>query len=146
MSRSFQKRSTSTSISTKPARVDTSWNMDANSNRGSRSAEELAGHVEDRDRDHRREIHAQSGGDQAPQRPEDGLGDVHQESHEQPVVIADEPGGRRPHEDGKDAEINEDLGKGVQEIDGVLHCGIQRGPKSARPNRSMVAPSSTAIA
>src|SRR5438128_11222771 len=144
MSRSFQKASTSTSISAKPARVETSWNMDANSS-GSRSAEELADHVEHRDRDHRREVHAQARGDHAPQRYQDGLGDVDQKSYEQPVVIADEPGGGSPHEDGKDTEIDQDLGEGVQEIDGVLHVGTQRGPKSARPNRSMVAPSSTAI-
>src|SRR5712691_12670585 len=122
MSRSFQKRSTSTSISAKPARVETSWNMDANSS-GSRSAEELADHVEHRDRDHRREVHAQPGGDHPPQRAEDGFGDVDQESHEQAVVIADEPGGGGPHEDGKDKEIDQNLGEGVQEIDGVLHGG-----------------------
>src|SRR6266851_2996838 len=145
MSRSFQKASTSSSISAKPARVETSWNMDANSS-VSRSAEELADHEEHRDRDHRREIHAEPGGDDAPEWPQDGLRDVHQESHEQPVVITDEPRRGGPHEDGKDTEIDQDLGKGVQEIDGVLHCETQRGPKSARPNRSMVAPSSTAIA
>src|SRR6266851_4143663 len=145
MSRSFQKASTSTSISAKPARVETSWNMDANSS-GSRSAEELAGHVEYRDRDHRREIDTQPGRDQASQRPQDGLGDIDQKSHEPPVVVADEPGGGSADEDRKDTEIDQNLGKGVQEIDGVLHCGTQRGPKIARPNRSMVAPSSTAIA
>src|SRR5438132_5160137 len=122
MLRSFQKASTASSNSAKPARVETSWNMDANSNRGS-LAEELADDVEYRDRDHRREVHAQPGGDHAPQRAQDGFGDVHQESHEQPVVIADEPGGGGPHEDGKDKKIDQDLGKGVQEIDGVLHCG-----------------------
>src|SRR5438445_12246526 len=120
MSRSFQKVSTASSSSGNPARVETSWNMDANSS-GS-LAEELADDVEHCDRDHRREVDAQSGGDDAPQWAQDGFRDVDQESHEQSVVIADEPGGGGPHEDGKDKEIDQDLGKGVQEIDGVLHC------------------------
>src|SRR5437764_8444871 len=120
MSRSFQKVNTASSSSGNPARVETSWNMDANSS-GS-LAEELTDDVEHRDRDHRGEVHAQSGGNEAPQRAQDRFRDVDQESHEQPVVIADEPGDGGPHEDGKDEEINQDLGKGVQEIDGVLHC------------------------
>src|SRR6266550_8192936 len=119
MSRSFQKARTASSSSGNPARVETSWNMDANSS-GS-LAEELAEDVEHRDGDHRREVHAEPGGDHAPQRAQDGFRDVDQESHEQPVVIADEPGDGGPDEDGKDEEIDQDLGKGVQEIDGVLH-------------------------
>src|SRR5207245_8142560 len=115
MSRSFQKVNTASSSSGNPARVETSWNMDANSS-GS-LAEELADDVEHRDRDHRREVHAQPGGDHAAQRAQDGLRDVHQEYHEQPVVSEDEPGDGGPHEDGKDEGIDQDLGKGVQEID-----------------------------
>src|SRR2546421_3068370 len=120
MSRSFQKASTASSRSGNPARVETSWNMDANSS-GS-LAEELADDVEHGDRDHGREVHPQPARDHPPQRAEDGFGDIDQESHEQPVVITDEPGGGGAHEDGKDKEIDQDLGKGVQEIDGVLHC------------------------
>src|SRR2546425_8503022 len=121
MSRSFQKASTASSSSGNPARVETSENMDANSS--GYLAEELADDVEHRDRDHGREVHTQPGGDHAPQWAQDGFGDVDQEPHEQPVVIAEEPGRGRPHENGKDEEIDQDLGKGVQEIDGVLHCG-----------------------
>src|ERR1700674_2798785 len=101
MSRSFQKRSTSTSISAKPARVETSWNMDANSS-GSPSAEELADHVQHGDRDHRGEVHAQPDGEHAPQWDQEGFRDVDQESHKPPMVIADEPASGGPYKDGKD--------------------------------------------
>src|SRR5207302_10556711 len=104
MLRSFQKASTASSNSATPARVETSWNMDPNSNGGS-LAEELADDVEHRDRDHRREVHAQPGGDHATQRAQGGFGDVHQESHGQPVVIPDEPRGGGPHDDGEDKRI-----------------------------------------
>src|SRR5438874_8934172 len=119
MSRRFHTASTASSSSANPPPVETSTNMDANSS-GS-LAEDLTDDVEHRDRDHRREVHAQAGGDHAPQRAQDRFRDVDQESHEQPVVIADEPGDGGPDEDGKDEEIDQDLGKGVQEIDGVLH-------------------------
>src|SRR6202035_5486022 len=116
MSRSFQKRSTSSSISGKPARVETSANMDANS-KCSRSAEELAEHVEHRDRDHRRKVDAEAGGNDSAKRPQNGLGDIYQEPHHGAVIIADEPGGRGAHEDGKDEQVNQDLREGVEVID-----------------------------
>src|SRR5437868_7142598 len=113
-------------MSGKPARVDTSWNMDANSK--TLSAEELAKHVEHGDGDHGREIDTQSGGNEPTKRPEDRLGDINQEPHHPTVVIAYEPRGGGPHEDGENEQVNQDLGKRVEVIDGGLH------KLSARPD------------